>query len=161
MTNEQNIIAVPVPVDAHDIKCNYQQVGYDTPSSTQIEVVNITTGLTPETNMQFLGCVSFKDGVYQAEGFDPSDYIETMYWRDPIDGFVARLQSMGHYWVNPLGEEPEEIPYEQFERNHNSCSSYSPSELYNDQCVMIDAWRAAQEKCLREDQKLAVMKIGG
>lgn len=131
MTNEQNIIAVPVPVDVNIFK--YYSF-FDKPC-------------------EFLGCVSFKDGEYifdfdiidlvdvrnTGNGFQVRDYKypeDQLYgWSwilTPEQSFITRLQSMGHYWVNP-------VPY----------NPYS------------EAWIEAESKCLRPDQKLAVMKIGG
>lgn len=188
MTNEQNIIAVPVPVDAYNIEYTAgKKWGY--PYST---LYYTRGGFRHHAHIDsfngegtFLGCVSFKDGVYDIP-FDPEPFLKGP---DPVNGlfevvgsthtvdswvnsggelntlnrteyvqakpaFISLLQSMGHYWVNPLGEEPRPLDakYIVFDGN-----DYDRDQWAKDH----KSWRAAQEKCLRPDQKLAVMKIGG
>lgn len=191
MTNEQNIIAVPVPVDATDIGLNIpynNHVYYSLPDDDEDGFQERKFVRCPEIipnsaiPYKFLGCVSFKDGAYDIP-FDPEPFVESVLrkvdgFENPIHvgykdysinangiavfrlsehSFISLLQSMGHYWPNPLGEEPEYSEYVPAYLNDN----FNKRNKIDDYEKDLEAWRAAQEKCLRPAQKLAVMKIGG
>lgn len=164
MTNEQNIIVVPVPVDAYNIKYTAgKKWGY--PYST---LYYTRGGFRHHAHIDsfngegtFLGCVSFKDGVYDIP-FDPEPFMKGANIIQRVNReriFVVDLKNMGHYWVNPLGEKPKEIDYWE---NVLLKDGIEDTILHEREYAYdLLEWRAAQEKCLRPAQKLAVMKIGG
>lgn len=186
MTNEQNIIAVPVPVDATDIGLNipynnhvYYSLPDDDEDGFQERKFVRCRQIIPNSGIpyKFLGCVSFKDGWYDID-FDPDPFVEgenmrdesyfgfsyvyknymddSKFFRDTGDSFISLLQSMGHYWVNPLGEECPPDPTEEELWNTPELDS----QVYQGRGYDQDMWRVAESKRLRPDQKLAVMKIG-
>jgi hypothetical protein len=132
MTNEQNIIAVPVPVDAHSITTYGLMLRYFMGKTMCDEQLPLSREV-----YSFLGCVSFKDGEYI---FDFGLKLGIFNFED---FFIYHLQSMGHYWVNPLGEK--------FVKPTGNVKWIDD----------LNAWRAAESKRLRPDQKLAIIKIGG
>lgn len=171
-TNGQRLLIVPVPKDAADLKCNGQQIGYDTPDAKVYQCINLPFEINDGI---LIGTLHVENGKpVLSEGFDfigllgnenkvpkvklTMENILAHLREKAFDLITSAITKAGYSWGNPLGKEPLYPNEPTFTPGWEDEEFEMALRGYERDRKEYEAWQQAESKAIH---KAAVIKIGG